>query len=152
MTMELNDYNLQSSIGYLLGLTSRVHEKRLETQLREISLSRVAFTVLFAVGRAGRAQPSEIAYFLHAEPPAVSRALKALEKDGLIIVGRADSDKRVHLVGLTPKGQESLRNGIQAAIEANGFIRDALSGAELEALGEMLSKIRGPGEVKLGAL
>ena len=150
--MRAHEYDLERSLGYMLTLTSRVHERRLEQRLADCGLTRSEYTVLFAIGRAGRSQPSEIAYYLHVDRPVVSRVLGALARKGLTMVGQAGADKRVRVLGLSLAGQEKLNLGIAAAIAVNDLIRAALNEAEREAMRDALSRIRGTTRPKIKSI
>jgi DNA-binding MarR family transcriptional regulator len=142
-------YRLENSLGYQLTVTSRTHERRLESLLQAIGLNRMEFTVLVAVGREGRSQPSDVADFLGIEKPAVSRALRELEKKKLLVVGKPEADRRVRLLGLTATGHERLAQGIAAAVAANTRIHQALTDEECAQLSALMAKVRGPERTRM---
>ena len=50
-------YALHDSLGYQLTLLSRIHERRFETALAPLGLTRVKWCVLLAIGQADAAPP-----------------------------------------------------------------------------------------------
>ena len=60
-------------------------------------------------GQSGAISVSDLAGELHQTLPAISRALRLMEKDGLLIRQTAPDDRRKTLVRITPKGYEACR-------------------------------------------
>ena len=60
-------------------------------------------------GQDGAISVSDLAHELHQPLPAISRALRQLETDGLIVRETDPADRRKTLVRLTPKGCEACR-------------------------------------------
>lgn len=58
-------------------------------------------------GQNGAISVSDLAGELHQTPPAISRALRLMETDGLLIRETASDDRRKTLVRITPKGYDA---------------------------------------------
>ena len=58
-------------------------------------------------GQNGVIAVSDLARELHQTPPAISRALRLMEADGLLVRETAPDDRRKTLVRITPKGYEA---------------------------------------------
>lgn len=67
----------------------------------------------------GLMKVSEVAQMLEAVPPAVSRAMKVLEEDGMITRGINKKDRRNICVEITPKGERIL-------IESERILQDVM--------------------------
>ncbi len=137
-------YDIHDSPGYRLTLVSRIIERRFEQQIAPLGLTRVRWCVLVAAGEQGLTSPSEIAAYIGIDRTAISRALRALEQDGMIRrKGHDGPDGRMRMVRLTDRGQEALQQAIAAARENARHFRDKLSWYESETLGEILDKLLG---------
>ena len=134
-------YGLQSSIGFQLTLAARVNERSIEGVLAEHGLTRITWTVLVAIGMNSITRPSSIAEFLGVDRPTVSRALAALEKDGLVERSGNLSDARQISVQLTRVGNERMHEvapQVQASVER--FL-SRLTPDERKDLSEILQKL-----------
>ena len=67
-------------------------------------------------------------------PPAITKLVAALERDGLAQRHRSDDDRRVVLVDATPAGRELLERGRAARVSAVAELLAGLPAAELAAL------------------
>ncbi len=135
-------YDLHESPGWRLTLAARVIERRFEQRIAPLGLTRVRWCVLVAAGEQGLTSPSAIASYIGIDRTATSRALGALERDGMILrKGHDGPDGRMRTVRLTEKGQKALHEAIAAARENARHFRDKLSWYESETLGEILDKL-----------
>lgn len=148
----LEKYRLHNSVAYLLSVTSRQQERRLEEKLKELGLTRITWCVLLAVGNENLVHPSGIAKFVGIDRTATSRALRHMETDGLIARTTGSDDRRTTAVRLTEKGQEKLWAGTPFAVQNNIVIEDCLSQDELKELYRILDKLRGSDDVPLNRL
>jgi DNA-binding MarR family transcriptional regulator len=67
-------------------------------------------------------------------PPAVTKLVTALERDGLATRERSLDDRRVVLVAATPAGRRLIESGRAARVRAVAGLLDGLTAAELAAL------------------
>lgn len=135
-------YRLHSSLGYQMSLTARILERHFEDQLRDLGLSRITWCVLLAAGVEDLSQPSEISGFVGIDRTATSRALRQMERDGLIARDPGETDKRTTRVLLTKKGCALLDKGTGFA-RKNATLFDAkLASGDAETLKALLAKLR----------
>jgi DNA-binding MarR family transcriptional regulator len=64
-------------------------------------------------------------------PPAITKLVTALERDGLATRERSAHDRRVVLVSATPAGRRLIENGRAARVRAVAALLDGLSPTEL---------------------
>jgi len=145
-------YDLHASLGYQLSLTSRTNERPFEEALKEFGLTRVTWCILITVQNEGLSMPSAIAAFIGIDRTAASRALKALEKSGLILRASGKGDKRTTSVVLTPKGQAVLAKATSVAEFHRAHFAQKLSGGELTQLFALLIKLRAGEDTALTTL
>ena len=136
------DYDLHDAIGYQLSLTARHVEQRFEPALHALGLTRTTWCVALATEGAGLRHPSEIAAYIGLDRTAISRALRQMERDGLIIRSQGEADGRTRQVQLTPAGRDCLAAANQAANRARHDTEARLSKSELETLKSLLQKLR----------
>ncbi len=145
-------YRLHASLGYHLSIASRLQERRLDDQLKTLGLTRTTWCILLAVGNEALSQPSDIADFVGIDRTATSRALRAMEHDGLITRAHGDGDRRTRCVTLTPQGADAITQATPMA-RANGHIlAEALGPGEAEVLLALLAKLRSASDVALQTL
>ena len=135
-------YRLHDAIGYQLTLTARLQERRFETALKTLDLTRITWCVLLAAGDEGLSQPSDIADFIGIDRTATSRALKQMEGSGLITRDEGTGDKRTTRVTLTDLGREKLDQAIPMAVANRTRSENSLTPDELTELRRLLAKLR----------
>ncbi len=135
-------YRLHESIGYLLSVTSRAQERRLDERLKTLGLTRITWCVLLAVGNEALTSPSQIAAFVGIDRTATSRALRQMEAAGMIARTGGQADGRTRTVQLTPQGCALLSAGTPFAQANATRIISALNRREVASLRQILSNIR----------
>lgn len=97
-------------------------------------LERLHYTIQ-THGRDGTIYVSELAQAAGKPLPAVSRALRLLEQDGMAQRQTDPKDRRKTLVRITPAGQEALRAGEEAL---NAFFTRVMARMNPEQLAQMM--------------
>jgi MarR family transcriptional regulator, transcriptional regulator for hemolysin len=134
-------YDLHASLGYQLTLLSRINERKFEQHLAPLGLTRVKWCVLLAVDQQGLKNPSDIAEYIGIDRTATSRALRALDDDGLISRSSGPDDKRMTEVALTKQGGSVLAKAIAAAKSNAHHFNEKLSWYEQTTLTEIIQKL-----------
>ena len=134
-------YRLHASLGYHLSRAARIQERRLEEGLRTLGLTRTTWCILLALGNEGLAQPSEIAEFVGIDRTATSRALRAMEAQGLISRTAGNGDGRTTEVRITATGRARLARGTPMAEANNAVMHARLTPAETAELTRLLARL-----------
>lgn len=137
----MEPYRLHKSLGYHLSIAARLQERRLDDGLKSLGLTRTTWCILLAVGNEGLSQPSDIADFIGIDRTATSRALKTMEKDGLVTRASGQDDKRTRQIGLTRKSAALIARGTELAKENNAFMKVKLGEHEAETLKTLLANL-----------
>jgi len=145
-------YDLHAALGYQLTLAARHVERRFERDLLGLGLTRTSWCVVLAVGGHGLTHPSDIANYVGVDRTAVSRALRNLQRDGLITRAQGKADGRTRNVCLTAQGKDRLGAANALALAARAQTESTLSSAEREVLKRILRKLHTVDEVPLGGL
>jgi MarR family transcriptional regulator, transcriptional regulator for hemolysin len=132
-------YRLYESLGFALSRAARIQERRLDHGLKSLGLTRLTWCILLGVGNEGLAQPSDIAAFVGVDRSAVSRALRQLERDGLVASIVGEKDGRTRSVHLTDTGRERLTAGEPLARANNDVMTERLGATNAARLKELLS-------------
>jgi len=135
------NYPLHDSIGYRMTLMSRISERRFETLLAPLGLTRVTWCVLLAVGQQDLHAPSAIAEWIGIDRTATSRALKRLDAAGLVDRCNGTDDKRNTVVSITQDGATVLAAASAAATQNAAYFNDKLSWYERDMLTATLEKL-----------
>jgi MarR family transcriptional regulator for hemolysin len=134
-------YRLHEALGYRLTVAARRVERRFETALKTLGLTRITWCVLLAVGEEGHRHPSEIADFIGIDRTAASRALRGMEAEGLITRDDGRVDRRNTRVSLTDKGRERLARALPLAVASRNATEARLAPGDREALLTLLDKL-----------
>ncbi|HEX8122737.1 MAG TPA: MarR family transcriptional regulator [Solirubrobacteraceae bacterium] len=129
-------------IGRLLASVAKSVSRAFQDELAAAGGSQPVWLLLLALkqGRGGRQQ--ELAAAVGIEGPTVTHHLDGLERAGLITRARDPEDRRAMKVELTPDGEALFRRLARAARSFDERLRDGLSEAEVDAVREVLRKLR----------
>lgn len=122
---------------------SRIVTRVYDEVLREIGLEMSQLPVLAALAIAGERglKVTEVARALFMERTSVTRAIRPLEKIGLLRVARSTDDARSKIIVLTGAGERTLRNAYPRWKRTSRRIREVLGAARVDALGAELSAL-----------
>ena len=134
-------YRLHDSIGYHATLAARLVERRVEDALRKFGLTRVGWCILLAVAEEGLMNPSDIAAFVGIDRTATSRALRALENEGLITRAIGRADRRMTEVTLTSTGYDRMIQAVPICSENMSHFNNKLTDGERLELKRLLMKL-----------
>ena len=98
---------------------ARVLTRHFDEALRPAGIQATQLTLLAAIagpGPAGQSMP-RLHEFLAMDPTTLSRNLKPLQNGGLVIVERAEADKRARIVKLTADGERVLYRFVEYDIK-----------------------------------
>ena len=103
---------------------ARALSRRFDEALRPVGITSGQFSLLNALNRPEPPPIGPVAQLLAMDRTTLTAALKPLERDGLVTIGRDPNDRRNRLLCLTDKGREVLAAAVpiwrdlHAAIEA----------------------------------
>lgn len=136
-------YDLHASLGYQLTVVARLNERPFDEALRALGLTRTTWCVLLAVGVERLSRPSDIAHFIGIDRTATSRALRQMEKGGLISRSEGRGDGRTTLVAITGAGRRALNEATPLAARNAQHFEERLSAEERASLVAILDKLKG---------
>lgn len=134
-------YGLHDSIGFHATFTARLVERRVEDGLRKFGLTRVGWCILLAVAEEGLKNPSDIAAFVGIDRTATSRALRALETEGLITRAIGREDRRMTEVTMTDAGYDRMIQAVPICSENMDHFNAKLTATEQAELKRLLTKL-----------
>jgi DNA-binding MarR family transcriptional regulator len=145
-------YQLRSGLGFRLTRTARLMERHYERLLGELGLSRITWCVLVMVGLYGIRKPSAMAEFLSIDRTVISRALREMEKQRLLVRECRDGDRRGRDVSLTATGYVKLETFLPQAMSTSDYFKSKLTPDEFAQLNVILDKMMDGEEGALPAL
>jgi DNA-binding MarR family transcriptional regulator len=117
----------------------RVHERiAAHAGLR---LDRSAFAVLRRIGEHRRIRLSDLAQHLGVDTSTISRQIRALEKDDLVVRRMDKSDGRVSLLALSARGERALTKLRRARLEFVSEVLAGWSGPDQATLAPLLERL-----------
>ncbi len=134
-------YRLHDSIGYHTTLAARLVERRVESGLKTFGLTRISWCILLAVAEENLRNPSDIANFVGIDRTATSRALRALEAQGLVSRAIGQQDRRMTDVTMTEQGYAQLMNAVPVCAENMDHFHAKLTEDEQTELKRLLVKL-----------
>ena len=134
-------FSLHDSIGFHTTLAARLVERRVEDGLKAFGLTRISWCILLAVAEEGLKNPSDIAAFVGIDRTATSRALRALEAEGLIRRAIGRTDRRMTEVSLTDQGYARMMQAVPVCQENMAHFNAKLSKGEQAELKILLKKL-----------
>lgn len=137
------DTSSMDSIGRILRAQFLLSQ-RLRGVFDQFDLDAGAFDVLATLRRSGppfELKPTDLYKRLVITSGAMTHRMDTLERAGLIERRHDTDDRRSVTARLTKKGQEAIDHAMEAHMEAERKLADALSRSERVALGKLLKKL-----------
>ncbi len=133
-----NIFDLERFLPYLLNQAAEATSHGFHAAYRDrYGMTRTQWRVLANLGKFGAMTARDICVISHIEKTKVSRAISALEADGVLTRTTSDQDRRVEILSLTEKGKAVFADLGQLAIAFDASLRARLGpgqAANLEAL------------------
>lgn len=122
---------------------SRVLTRLYDAALRELGLETSQLPILAALALAGEpgASVTDLARALVMERTSVTRAIRPLERAGLLRVARSPDDARLKIVVITRAGERQLRLAYPRWQRTTKRIRAAFGAARIDALAAELTAL-----------
>jgi MarR family transcriptional regulator, transcriptional regulator for hemolysin len=143
----------QTPIGLQLAGVARDVGRAFDAALAEAGGSRPTWLVLLALKARPTANQRELAAAVGIQDATLTHHLNGMEADGLLTRRRDPTNRRVHVVELTPAGEAAFHRLRAVAHEYDKRLRAGLTDAELDALRALLGRLRAnvaePVEVRL---
>lgn len=125
------EFDLETFLPYLLNQAAEATSKSFQASYKAAyGMTRTQWRVLANLGKFGAMTARDICTISHIEKTKVSRAVAALEGDGLLTRTPSPQDRRAEFLSLTPQGCAVFRELGQRAIGYDRALRDSL-GADL---------------------
>jgi len=128
-------------IGMLLGATGRQADRAFDDALAGAGGSRSVWLVLLAVRVRAAENQRQIAQQAGIQGPTLTHHLNAMERDGLLVRRRDPQNRRVHIVELTPAGEQLFERLRDTAVDFDRRLRKNLSDDDTARLRELLTRI-----------
>jgi DNA-binding MarR family transcriptional regulator len=132
---------LVESSALLLARLGRVASRQLTEELVGTGLKPPHAAILIMLRDLGPMSQQAIGERLHVDPSNLVAFLNALEADELLVRKRDPSDRRRHIVEITPKGVERMPACAEPVGSLDEQLLAGLSGEEREQLHRMLAQI-----------
>ncbi len=125
----------------LIFRLARVTGFRMARALAELEMRTNEFAVLHHLQLAGPLSQQELGGALRINPSNLVGLLDDLEADGLVVRPRDPADRRRHLVGLTPAGDNRLAQAKRAVAQAERDLLAPLEVSERQQLHDLLERL-----------
>jgi MarR family transcriptional regulator for hemolysin len=131
----------QQPVGLLLTRTARTVSRAFDDALAGAGGSLPVWLVLLAMKTRNLASQRELAKAVGIKEATLTHHLSAMETAGLISRQRDPANRRIHIVELTPAGDEMFVTLRAAAIDFDQRLRGSISEQEISRLRGLLAKL-----------
>ena len=129
-------------IGLVLSRTARAVSRAFDARLAEAGGSLPVWLILLALRTTETANQRELAEAVGIQGATLTHHLNGMEDDGLLTRRRDPRNRRVHLVELTPAGEELFERLRTAAVAHDSLLRNGFTEEDLARLAELLTRMR----------
>jgi DNA-binding MarR family transcriptional regulator len=133
---------LGSSTGFMLALMGQEAIRRLRDALTAHDLKPRQFQILDLLADRGPVGQRELGETMTIDHSILVTMLNPLEAAGLIKRKRSGTDRRRHVVTITPSGKRRLTNAAQAQREAENALFASLTEQQCNQLRDLLTTLR----------
>lgn len=138
------EFDLQQFLPYLLNQAAEATSQGFYTLYRAHSgMTRTQWRVMANLGKFGAMTARDICAISHVEKTKVSRAVSALEREGMLLRTPSDTDRRVEILSLTARGKALFADLGQHAIAFDAQLRARLGPEQATQLETLLHQLTG---------
>lgn len=130
-------------LGLHLARAAKEITRAFDDALAEAGGSQPAWLVLISLKTRRLASQRELAHAVGIREATLTHHLNAMDASGLIIRRRDPGNRRVHLVELTPAGEEAFFRMRKAAFAFDARLRAGFEEEELAEFGRVLDRLHG---------
>ena len=130
-------------IGLHLAQAARIVSRAFDDALASAGGSLPVWLVLLNTKTRQLANQRELAEAVGIREATLTHHLNAMEADGLITRERHPVNRRIHVVALTPAGEDAFVRLRDAAIEFDQQVRSGFTDPELSRLADLLDRLSG---------
>ena len=131
----------QRPIGLSLTRTSKAVTRAFDAALAEAGGSLPVWLVLLSLKTRRLGTQRELAEAVGVQGATLTHQLNGMETDGLLTRRRDPANRRVHLVELTPAGEELFHRLRKAAVRHDERLRAGFGDDELQTLAALLDRL-----------
>ncbi|CAN1541746.1 MarR Transcriptional regulators [Paracoccaceae bacterium] len=147
------DFDLEGFLPYLLNQAAEVTSQSFQTVYRrDHGMTRTQWRVLANLGKFGAMSATEICRISHMDKTKVSRAVAAMEAQGLLLRAPDKDDRRAEVLSLTTDGRRLFGALGAKAIAFDHDLRQRLGSEQAALLADALRRLialqDGPGAAK----
>jgi MarR family transcriptional regulator, transcriptional regulator for hemolysin len=129
-------------LGWHLARSAREITRAFDDALAEAGGSQPVWLVLISLKTRPLASQRELAEAVGIKEATLTHHLNGMDANGLITRRRDPANRRVHLVELTPAGEEAFYRMRRAAFAFNDRLRAGFAEDELAEFGRVLDRLR----------
>lgn len=135
-------FDLERFLPYLLNQAAEATSRSFqETYRAQYGLTRTQWRVLANLGKFGAMTARDICRISHMEKTKVSRAVSALERDGLVMRRSGETDRRTEILTLSEEGQRLFTELGRKAIEHDRRLRSRLGNGIADQFEKVLRRL-----------
>lgn len=128
-------------IGVVLARTAKTAGRAFDQALAAAGGSQPVWQILISLKTRPVANQRELADAVGIQGATLTHHLNGMETAGLVTRRRDPENRRVHLVTLTPEGEQLFLRLASAAIAHDERMRKGLSDAEIAQLADLLTRL-----------
>ena len=142
MSRKSDGFDLEGFLPYLLNQAAEATSRQFQAVYRDrYGMTRTQWRVLAHLGQFGTLTARDICARSHIEKTKVSRAVAALEGDGMLARAPSPEDGRAEILSLTAKGQAAYADLGQQALSHDKALRAAVGVEASARLDQMLRRL-----------
>lgn len=135
------EFTKHRSAGYLINHLARIFARGLTARIKPLGLTTGTFPALLELWEADGLTQKQLVERLDIEQATMANTLARMERDGLIVRKKDESDGRAQRIWLTGKARDLRIPAISAALEENASSLAGLSEAERNQFIALMQKV-----------
>lgn len=137
-----SDFDLERFLPYLLNQAAEATSRGFFTAYRDrYGMTRTQWRVMANLGKFGAMTARDICAISHIEKTKVSRAVAALEEEGMLLRMPSEEDRRAEILSLTAKGKAAFSDLGRLALSYDVSLRARLGPKQAAQLDSLLKRL-----------
>lgn len=129
-------------IGFLVYDTQRCIFKSLEKALKPYDITPGQWNLINQLDRAGALSQKELAELTRKEQATITRYLDTLERKGLVVRSKHQTDRRTHSISITDKARELIGTAQPVTLDAANKLVEGVGQEDLDTFVAVLAQLK----------
>lgn len=135
------DFNLNECVSFITSSKSKKLSEIFAKWLQPHNITRIQWVALYYIDKKGQISQRELSNLMSINDSSGMRLIERLERDGLVIRKRSESDRRIICLSLSKSGKEIITNLLPLGVEFSDLLIRDIPKEDLKIFHNVMDKM-----------